>query len=281
MAEREAKYLHAREKQAMKERSTPLKRKLPRPIACDEENIVSSNKSQANDPVIQIPGELPCSCQYFKSTLQEYLLEKEMYEMVQDDGVRFPVRANGVTQAPSSHRSLGSLVAVYTVVAVHSIHLYIVQSDDPQYVLRSKSSLPYYDPEELAAASNLLKEELVDLLETKGITKEDDSDLWTQAVDELIFLPQKTAYCSQTQVSLTRIIHPHHLIIAGVRGGNPYCIQCSPQRAQTTGSENRLNKMLALMLVLSDGQRCKESQQAGEEAANPHSRISKSCSAAY
>jgi len=152
VAEREAKYLHAREKQAMKERSTPLKRKLPRPIACDEENIVSSNKSQANDP--------------------EYLLEKEMYEMVQDDGVRFPVRANGVTQ-----------------------------SDDPQYVLRSKSSLPYYDPEELAAASNLLKEELVDLLETKGITKEDDSDLWTQAVDELIFLPQKTAYCSQTQVS--------------------------------------------------------------------------------
>lgn len=150
--EREERFLRAREKQAMRERSTPLKRKLPRPVSCEEENVISSAKSQANDP--------------------EYLLEKEMFEMVQDDGVRFPVRASGANQA-----------------------------DDPSYVLKSKSTLPYYDPEELAAASTMLNEALVELLQDKGVDKEDDPELWQHVVDDLFYLPQKSGYVPRSQVT--------------------------------------------------------------------------------
>jgi len=143
LEEQQVKRMHTMEKQAMKERSTPLKRKLPRPLMVQEDSIVSSAKSQANDP--------------------EYLLEKEMYDMVQDDATRFPIR-NAAASA---------------------------QADDPSYVVKSKSSLPYYSHEELAIASEILKEELVDLLEAKNISKEDDAALWEQTVQELIHLPTK------------------------------------------------------------------------------------------
>jgi len=159
--EREAKKLRGKEKDAMRERSTPLKRKLPRPVDCQEENIISSAKSQANDP--------------------EYMLEKEVFEMLQDDGVRFPVKtASGVTKA-----------------------------DDPAYVLKSKSMLPYFAPKELAAASEILKEELVDVLQMKSVSKEDDAQLWEQTLQELMFVPSLDAYQTQSKVSAQELTASH------------------------------------------------------------------------
>jgi len=152
LALRQAAAMAEKEKQAMKERSTPLKRKLPRPVTCDEDDVVTSAKAQANDPA--------------------YMLEKEMYEMVQDDGIRFPVRMGGVNQA-----------------------------DDPSYVAKSKSSLPYLSPEELANASALLKEELVDLLQSKDITKEDDGAVWEETVLNHVYLPSKQMYANLNQAS--------------------------------------------------------------------------------
>jgi len=152
LAARQAEAMAQKEKQAMKERSTPLKRKLPRPVTCDEDNVVTSTKAKANDPV--------------------YMLEKEMYEMVQDDGIRFPVRMGGVNQA-----------------------------DDPSYVAKSKSSLPYFSPEELANASAILKEELVDLLQSQDITKEDDGQVWEETLLNHVYLPNKQAYANRNQAS--------------------------------------------------------------------------------
>jgi len=150
--ERQAKKMRTMEKQAMKERSTPIKRKLPRPVMVEEDSIVSSAKSQANDP--------------------EYLLEKEMYDMMQDDATRFPVRNTGTNQA-----------------------------DDPSYVIKSKSSLPYYSLGDLTAASEILKEELVDILQTENVTKEDDAALWEETVEELVHLPNKNEYTSVSKAT--------------------------------------------------------------------------------
>lgn len=153
VAARNAARVKASERAAMKERSGSLKRKLPRPLVVDETNIVSSSSGKASDPA--------------------FLLEKEMYEMMEDDGVRFPVRtANGSNQA-----------------------------DDPKYVIKSKSSLPYYNPDELSAASSLLKEELVNLLLDKGIAKEDDAELWEDSVNELVFVPSKSEFCLKSKCS--------------------------------------------------------------------------------
>lgn len=204
VAEREAGRMKAREKQAMKERSTPLKRKLPRPVLCEEQNLVSSKKSQASDP--------------------EYLLEKEMFEMVQDDGVRFPVRLN--------------------------------QADDPAYVLKSKSCLPYYDPDQLAVASNMLKEELVELLQSTGVTKEDDAALWEAAIEEFVYVPQRAEYCFQSKVTSQDI-------------QGSYSELHNELKQQMTKEAKKANKMEKKLHTLTAGYQ-KRAQQLLEEIQSMH-----------
>eukprot|EP00658_Telonema_sp_P-2_P071030 TRINITY_DN6036_c0_g2_i1.p1 TRINITY_DN6036_c0_g2~~TRINITY_DN6036_c0_g2_i1.p1 ORF type:complete len:772 (+),score=223.63 TRINITY_DN6036_c0_g2_i1:192-2507(+) len=70
IAERERKLQKQREDKAMAERSSTLKRKLPRPIDCTEDSLIESTK--------------PSSA--------AYTLEKEMFDMICDDNTRFPVR---------------------------------------------------------------------------------------------------------------------------------------------------------------------------------------------
>lgn len=124
--ERERKELRAKEDKAMSERSTALKRRLPRPVSCAEEDLVFVNESDAPD----------------------YQLAKEMFDMVADDSARFPVRSKD--KKACEH--------------------------DPAYVVKSKSSLPYYTPEELSAAKTLLKEELVNVMAEEGFPEPQDCD---------------------------------------------------------------------------------------------------------
>ena len=78
--------------------------------------------------------------------------------------------------------------------------MFLSQADDPAYVLKSKSCLPYYDPDQLAVASNMLKEELVELLQSTGVTKKDDAALWEAAIEEFVYVSQRAEYCSQSKV---------------------------------------------------------------------------------
>jgi len=148
IAERNAAKLKAAERQALKERNSTLKRKLPRPLVVEEANIVTATKP----------------------TDAAFVLEKEIYDMIEDDGVRFPVRN-------------------------------AAQADDAAYVMSSKSSLPYYSPDELSAASSILKEELVNILLEKGVGKEDDGEIWEETLNGYVFVPSESAFMKTSELS--------------------------------------------------------------------------------
>jgi pre-mRNA-splicing factor CDC5/CEF1 len=200
--------LKAAERKALKERSTPLKRKLPRPVGCEEDNIVMNATAKANDPA--------------------YLLEKEMYDMVQDDGTRFPVRPNGPSQA-----------------------------DDPSYVARSKSCLPYFSAEQLASASTVLKEELVEILLTENITKEDDAALWEGTVMEQIYLPEKNTFSSIREAAADEVQGSYSNTFNGLK-------------EQMTKEAKRANKLEKKLQTLTAGYQ-KRAQQLIDDIQATHS----------
>merc|ERR1712224_1144466 len=65
------------------------------------------------------------------------------------------------------------------------------------YVVKSKSSLPYYTVEELSQAKNLLKDELMNVLAEVGIPELDDCNAaWDDITRDLFYLPSKQKYMS-------------------------------------------------------------------------------------
>jgi len=156
--ERNATKLKEKERQALKERSGALKRQLPRPLVVQEERIVAASSDGGKDG----PGAL---------------IAREMYEMMEDDGVRFPVRSN--------------------------------QAQDAQYVMQSKSSLAHHSLNDLATASGMLKEELANVILDSGVSKEDDAGLWQEAAQELIFVPSKGEYVHASKVSAAQATEAH------------------------------------------------------------------------
>eukprot|EP00656_Telonema_subtile_P006151 TRINITY_DN12824_c0_g1_i1.p1 TRINITY_DN12824_c0_g1~~TRINITY_DN12824_c0_g1_i1.p1 ORF type:complete len:273 (+),score=73.60 TRINITY_DN12824_c0_g1_i1:141-959(+) len=66
----ERKLQRQKEEKAMAERSSTLKRKLPRPVSIAEESVVFVSESES----------------------AQYTLEKEMFDMISDDNARFPTR---------------------------------------------------------------------------------------------------------------------------------------------------------------------------------------------
>jgi len=149
VAERNQRAQKVAEDKAMAERSTALRRKLPRPIACTEENIIST--SGQDKP--------------------EYMVEKEMLDMINDDNTRFPIKAT------TNHLDMAS------------------------YALKSKSSMMYLSKDEMTTASNLVKEELVNFLMDKEISADADSDdsNWKDAVTDLVHLPTQNRWGSKAK----------------------------------------------------------------------------------
>jgi len=146
VAARNEKKLKAAEAKAMGERSTALRRKLPRPISCTEENMITT--SGQDKP--------------------EYMVEKEMLDMINDDNTRFPIRAT------------------------------TNQADMASYSLKSKSCLPYHSKEEMTTAGNLVKEELLNVLMDKDQEDADDST-WLETVTDLVHLPTKNRWGSKSK----------------------------------------------------------------------------------
>lgn len=137
IAVRERKRQREKEEKAMAERSTTLKRKLPRPVTIGEECIVFVSEGDT----------------------AQYMLEKEMFDMISDDNARFPTRGSDKS------------------------------TETAAYAAKSKSSLPYFTPEELSGAQSLLQEELVNVMADHDIPEpEECSSAWSNSVKDLIVL---------------------------------------------------------------------------------------------
>jgi pre-mRNA-splicing factor CDC5/CEF1 len=150
VAERNRKALKAAEETAMSERSATLRRKLPRPISCTEENMITTTSGKDKP---------------------EYMVQKEILDMINDDNTRFPIRA---TTNPAEMAS---------------------------YALKSKSCLMYFSKEQLTTASNLVKEELVNYLMEKDLSADADSDdsTWLETVADLVHLPTQNRWGSKSK----------------------------------------------------------------------------------
>lgn len=138
IAIRERKLQRKKEDKAMAERSTALKRKLPRPMTISEESIISVGEGVS----------------------AEYLLQKEMFDMISDDNARFPTRGGDKS------------------------------TETAAYAAKSKSSLLYLSPEELAQAKNVLEEEKVNEMAEHAVPEDSETAAaWHSAVADLILLP--------------------------------------------------------------------------------------------